>query len=53
MAKYILESVSQINWMGIVPLLIFFTFFVIMLISVLKKDKSYIRKMENLPLEKD
>jgi ABC-type uncharacterized transport system permease subunit len=53
MYKYILESVNEINWLGIVPLLIFFTFFCVMLIVVMRTKKDHIRKMEQLPLEND
>ena len=51
MYKYILESVSGINWMGVLPLIIFFIFFVITLVRVFKTDKEDIRKLENLPFE--
>ena len=51
MYKYILESVSGMNWMGVLPLVIFFIFFVITLVRVLRKDKDVIKKMENLPFE--
>ncbi|NNE27705.1 MAG: cytochrome C oxidase Cbb3 [Saprospiraceae bacterium] len=53
MYKYILESVSQINWMGIAPLVIFFSFFTIMLIKVLREDKSHVSKMAQMPLDKN
>lgn len=53
MYKYILESVNQINWLAIIPLLIFFIFFSVTIIRVIRKDKKFIDKMGNLPLEKD
>ena len=53
MYKYILESVSQINWMGIAPLVLFFSFFMVMLIRVLREDKTHVSKMAQMPLEKD
>ena len=53
MYKYILESISEMEWMGVIPLLIFFTFFTILIIRVLKKDKSHYKKMENLPFESE
>jgi len=53
MYKYILESVNQINWLAIIPLLIFFTFFAITIIRVMKQDKEHIKKMENLPFESE
>ena len=53
MYKYILDSVEQIDWLAIIPLLVFFTFFVGMLIQVIREKKSFIEKMEKLPLEED
>ena len=53
MYKYILESVDQINWLGIIPLVLFFTFFVLTSIRILRKDKGFIEKMSKLPLEND
>jgi len=53
MYKYILESINQINWLAIVPLLIFFVFFLVTIIQVLAKKKSFIEKMEKLPLEEE
>jgi len=51
MYKYILESIDQINWLAIIPLIIFFSFFTITLINVLRKKKSFIQRMEQLPFE--
>lgn len=51
MGKYILESVDNVDLMAILPLIIFMVFFVIMTVIVLKKKKSYIDKMANLPFE--
>ena len=51
MYKYILESIEQVNLLALVPLIIFFCFFTITTIVVLKKKKSFISKMKNLPLE--
>ncbi len=51
MYKYILESVENINWLAIVPLIIFFLFFTVTIILVMRKKKSFIDKMGNLPLE--
>ena len=51
MYKYILESIDNINWLAIIPLLIFFIFFTVTSIRAMRAKKSYIEKMENLPLE--
>ena len=53
MYKYILDSIDQIDWLAIIPLLVFFTFFVGTIIQVIRKNKLFIEKMEKLPLEED
>ena len=53
MYKYILETAGQIDWMAIMPLLIFFSFFMITLIITMRKKKSFIDKMKYLPFETD
>ena len=51
MYKYILESIDQINWLAIIPLIVFFCFFTLTIIRVIRKDKTFIEKMENMPLD--
>lgn len=53
MYKYLLQSVENINWLAIIPLLIFFIFFVTVTVITLRKKKSYIERMGNLPLEEE
>jgi len=53
MYKYILDSVNQIDWLAIIPLLIFFCFFTITLIITMKKKDSFITKMKQMPLDND
>ncbi|MGA0283525.1 MAG: cytochrome C oxidase Cbb3 [Saprospiraceae bacterium] len=53
MYKYILESANDINWMAILPLIIFFSFFTITLIATWKKNKGFIDRMKHLPLDND
>jgi cbb3-type cytochrome oxidase subunit 3 len=53
MYKYILESVNNVNWLAIIPLIIFFIFFVSMFIYVVRTKKSHLDKMSNLPLSND
>lgn len=53
MYKYILESANDINWMAILPLIIFFCFFTITLIVTWKKNKGFIDRMKHLPLDND
>jgi hypothetical protein len=53
MYKYLLQSVEHINWLAIIPLLIFFIFFVTVTVITVRKKKSYIDRMGNLPLEEE
>jgi hypothetical protein len=53
MYKHILESAGNINWMALFALITFFTLFIIGLIAVFGKNKAYIEKMSNLPLDDD
>lgn len=54
MLKFIKHHMASITGIEIYPMisfLLFFTFFVVMLVWVLKSDKKYISQMENLPLD--
>ncbi len=51
MYKYILQSVENINWLAIGPLILFFVFFTAVIWMALSRKKTYIDKMEQLPLE--
>ncbi len=53
MYKYILEPIENIDWLAVGPLVLFFVFFTVITISALRKKRSYIDKMGNLPLEDD
>ena len=53
MFKHILESAGDINWMALFALITFFTLFLISTYLVLRKDKAYLDKMSNLPLDDD
>ena len=53
MYKYILQSIENINWLAIGPLLIFFAFFLFVTVTTLLKKKSFIDHMGNLPLLDD
>ena len=50
MYKIILQSIDNIAIWPIISLSIFFSFFVLLLWWVFTVDKSFIKKMENLPL---
>ena len=53
MYKYILQSVENVNWLAIGPLIIFFVFFTGVVIMALSKKKGWIEKMGHLPLEEE
>jgi cytochrome c oxidase cbb3-type subunit IV len=53
MIKDLLQSVEGITIYPIISLIVFVLFFVLIIIWMIKVDKNYIKKMENLPLEKD
>jgi cytochrome c oxidase cbb3-type subunit IV len=50
--KELLQSVEGVSVYPIISLIVFVLFFVIILVWMLKVDKNYIKKMENLPFEK-
>ena len=51
MFKHYFERIDGIEIYPIISLLIFFIFFILLFIWVVKVDKRYISKMKNLPLE--
>ena len=53
MAKYILESAQNINWMALFALITFMFVFITSCIMVMRKNNAHIKKMANLPLEDD
>ena len=53
MYKYLLESVDNINYLAIIPLAVFFIFFVATIVYAMRKNKSYIEKMGRMPLDEN
>ena len=53
MFNHYLQSIEGIGIYPLISLLVFFIFFVVMLIWILKADKSHLKKMSVLPLEPD
>ncbi|MCF8267222.1 MAG: cbb3-type cytochrome c oxidase subunit 3 [Ignavibacteriales bacterium] len=51
-SKY-LSSIKDIEVFPIISLILFFLVFVAIIIWIVRMDKTYLRKMENLPLEED
>jgi len=48
-----LESISGIAVYPMISLIIFFGFFSLLLVYVIKSDKQHILELKNLPLEKE
>jgi hypothetical protein len=48
-----LESISGIAIFPMISLFIFFAFFTLLILYVIKADKNHIAELENLPLDKE
>ncbi len=46
-----LSNIGGVEIYPMISLIIFVTFFAVLIVYVIKSDKSYIRKMSDLPLE--
>ena len=53
MYKEILQSIEGVSVYPIISLIVFVLFFAVILVWMLKVDKNYIKKMENLPFENE
>lgn len=53
MYKEILQSIDNIAIWPVVSFVIFFAFFIILLVWVFSVDKAFIKKMEEMPIEKE
>lgn len=53
MIKEYLQSIDGALIYPIISLIVFILFFAIIIVWLFKVDKNYLKKMENLPLEKD
>lgn len=53
MFKHYLTTSENVDFFGLLSLLIFFLVFAAVILWVIKMKKSYINEMSNLPLEKD
>ena len=51
MYKHILANAGDINWMAIFALLTFVLLFVISAVTIFFKNKGFIDKMSNMPLD--
>lgn len=53
MFKYILQNAGDIQWLALFPLILFFLVFVFAMIMTMLKNKKYIDRMANLPIEEN
>lgn len=53
MYKYILEGISNINWLAVFALCTFLFVFFVGSFLILKKDKNHISHMSHMPLDND
>jgi len=51
MFKHYFEQIENIEIGPVISLSIFFVFFILLILWVIKADKSHIKKMEQLPLK--
>jgi cbb3-type cytochrome oxidase subunit 3 len=51
MFKHIIKTMGDVDWMALVPLILFVSVFSIASILWLKRSKKEVAKMANLPLE--
>jgi len=51
MYKEVLQSISHVDVYAIISLTIFILFFIIIIVRLIRMDKNYLKKMEQLPLE--
>lgn len=53
MYKEVLQSIRGVDVYAIISLIIFILCFIIIIVRLLRMDKSYLNKMKQLPLEPD
>lgn len=51
MYKELLRSIEEVGIYPLISLVLFFVFFLVMLFWVLKIDKKFLKRMEELPLD--
>ena len=51
MFKYIIQTMEQIDWMAILPLVAFLLFFTAIVLVWLRKDPKIVKEMANIPLD--
>ncbi|MEM6764940.1 MAG: hypothetical protein AAF824_18175 [Bacteroidota bacterium] len=53
MYKDVLRSIDDISLFPVIAILIFFVFFLLLGIRVVKMDKKHVNKMSSLPLDEE
>jgi len=53
MFKDYLQSIEGVEFYATISMLIFISFFIVIILWLIKVDKHYIKKMKELPLEPD
>ena len=53
MIKELLQSIDGVLVYPLISMIVFMLFFTVIIVWMFRVDKNYIKKMENLPLEKD
>jgi len=51
MFKQIFESMSDISIFGMIAMILFILIFIGVIVWVIRADKNYLKKMENMPLD--
>lgn len=51
MGKYIIKTMSNIDWMAITPLILFFTVFIMVFVVWMFRSKQEIAALASIPLE--
>jgi cbb3-type cytochrome oxidase subunit 3 len=51
MYKYIIKTMGNVDWMAVVPMLLFFMVFVGTALVWWRKEQKEVNRMANLPLE--
>ncbi|MCB0653428.1 MAG: hypothetical protein KDC85_19285 [Saprospiraceae bacterium] len=53
MFKYILEKAGDIEWMAIVPMVLFVIIFIVIVWRAMSHKKEFVDHMANMPLQED
>jgi hypothetical protein len=51
MGKYIIKTMGDVDWMALVPLVLFVSVFVVVSIIWFRRSKTEMAKLANIPLE--